>query len=139
MATVVWTNAYLQVNATNLSSHVSEMTLNYSAEMLDETAMGDTNRVFKGGLKNWSLDVTFHQDFATGGPDATLFALVGTTSCIEVRPVNACSSANNPIYSATAVLDGYPPMGGAVGDLVDVSVTFQPGGTTPNLSRASSS
>lgn len=139
MATVAYTNAYLSVNGNDLSSHVAELTLNYTAEMLDETAMGDTNRVFKGGLKNWSVDVVFHQDFAAGGPDNRLFSLVGTTSCIELRPHNSCSTAINPNYSATAVLESYPPMGGAVGALLDVTATFQPGGSLPNLARASSS
>ena len=139
MSTVAFTNAYLNVNGTDLSSHVAELTLNYSSEMLDETAMGDTNRVFKGGLKNWSIDCVFHQDFAAGGPDALLYPLVGTTSCVEIRPLNSCSTAINPSYSATAVLESYPPMGGAVGSLLDVSATFQPGGSSPNLTRASSS
>lgn len=139
MATVAYTNAYLSVNGNDLSSHVSELTLNYSSEMLDETAMGDSNRVFKGGLKNWSVDVTFHQDFSAGGPDAILFPLVGVTACIELRPRNSCSTAINPSFSATAILDAYPPMAGAVGDLLDVTGTFQPGGSAPNLTRASSS
>jgi hypothetical protein len=139
VATVAYTNAFLAVNGTDVSQHVAELTLNYSAEMLDETAMGDSNRVFKGGLKNWSVDVTFHQDFAAGGPDALLFPLVGVTACIELRPVNACSSATNPSYSGTAILDAYPPMGGSVGALLNTKGSFKPGGSSPNLSRASSS
>lgn len=136
MATVVYRNAFFQVNATDLSNDVSELTLNYSSEMLDETAMGDDTRIRKGGLKDWSVEATFHQDFAASQVDATLFSLVGTTTCIELRPVNACSSANNPIFSGIAVLESYPPMGGAVGSLLDTRATFQSAGS---LNRASSS
>lgn len=136
MATVVYRNALFAVNGTDLSDDVSELTLNYSTEMLDETAMGDTTRIRKGGLKDWSVEATFHQDFAASQVDATLFALVGTTTCIELRPSNACSSANNPIFSAIAVLESYPPMAGAVGSLLDAKATWQSAGT---LNRASSS
>jgi len=79
MATLVYTNAKIEINGTDLSAHASEVGLNYASEMQDETAMGDDTRVRKGGLKDWSIDVTWHQDFAAGAVDATLFSLVGTT------------------------------------------------------------
>ena len=90
MATLVYTNAFIQINAVDLSAHASEVSLNYASEMQDETAMGDSTRVRKGGLKDWSVDVTWHQDFAAGAVDATLFSLVGTTVCMEMRPQNIC-------------------------------------------------
>lgn len=136
MATVVYRNALFAVNGTDLSDDVSELTLNYSSEMLDETAMGDSTRIKKGGLKVWSVEATFHQDFAASQVDATLFSLVGTTTCIELRPSNACSSSSNPTFSGIAVLESYPPMGGGVGSLLDSKASFQCAGT---LNRASSS
>jgi len=133
MATLVYTNAFLQINAVNLSAHASEVGLNYASEMQDETAMGDSSRINKGGLKNWSVDVTFHQDFAAAAVDATLFSLVGTTVCVEIRPQNICSTAINPIYSGIGVIESYNPLGGTVGDLLDAPLTIQPAG---DLSRA---
>jgi hypothetical protein len=124
MSTVVFRNAYAWVNGVDLSSHVAEIALNYSAEMLDETAMGDTTRIRKGGLKVWSIAPKFHQDFAAGGPYQTLFSLVGTTSCIEVRADNSCTTTINPSFSGIAVLEGFPPFGGGVGSLLDVACTF---------------
>lgn len=136
MATLVLTNAFFQINATDLSDDVAEVGINFASEMADETAMGDTTRIRKGGLKDWSLDLTFHQDFAAGQVDATLFALVGTTACVEIRPVNVCSSANNPIYSGIAILESYPPISGRVGDLLDVRARMV---SASALDRASSS
>jgi len=101
--------------------------------MQDETAMGDSTRVRKGGLKDWSVDVTWHQDFAAGAVDATLFSLVGTTVCMEMRPQNICSTAINPIYSGIGVIESYNPMGGSVGALLDAPTTIQSAG---DLSRA---
>jgi hypothetical protein len=135
MATLVYTNAKIEVNGTDLSSHASEVGLNYASEMQDETAMGDDTRVRKGGLKDWSVDVTWHQDFAAAAVDATLFSLVGTTVCVELRPQNICSTAINPIYSGIAVIESYNPVSGSVGALLDAPTTFQSAGT---LSRASS-
>ena len=133
MATQVYTNAFLQINAVNLSAHASEVSLNYASEMQDETAMGDDSRINKGGLKTWSVDVTFHQDYAAAAVDATLFSLVGTTVCVEVRPQNICSTAINPIFSGIGVIESYNPQGGSVGALLDSPVSIQSAGT---LSRA---
>jgi hypothetical protein len=136
MATLVYTNAKIEINGTDLSSHASEVALNYGSEMQDETAMGDDSRINKGGLKTWSVDVTFHQDFATNAVDQKLFSLVGTTVCVEIRPQNICSTAINPTYSAIGVIESYNPVSGSVGSLLDAPVTIQSAGT---LARASSS
>lgn len=136
MATEVFTNALFWVNATDLSDHVAEVTLNYSSESLDETAMGDTTRIRKGGLKDWSMDVNFQQDFAAAKVDATLFSLMGTTACLMLRPKNSCSTGINPDFSGIGVLETYPPLGGAVGTLLMARATWRSAST---LTRASSS
>ena len=135
MSTLVYTNAKIEIKGVDLSSHASEVALNYASETQDETAMGDDTRIRKGGLKDWSVDVTFHQDYAAAAVDATLFSVVGTTVCVEVRPQNICSTVTNPIYSGIAVLESYNPLGGSVGALLDAPISLQSAGT---LSRASS-
>ena len=125
MATLHFRNAFLQINAVNLSDDASSITLNYASEMLDETAFGDSTRIRKGGLFDWSVDINFHQDYAASQVDATLFTLVGTTVCIEIRPQNICSTVANPRYEGIAVLESYQPVGGDVGTLLDAPVTFQ--------------
>lgn len=136
MATVVWRNAFFALNGVDYSDQIESLSLDYSAEMLDETAMGDDTRIMKGGLKNWSIEVNAHQDFGAGKTGANLFSLVGTTTCVEIRPLNSCSTAINPIFSGIAVLESFPPVGGSVGDLLDVPFSLQSAGT---LNRASSS
>lgn len=118
------------------SGDVADATLNYKAEMLDETAMGDDTRIKKGGLKVWDMSFKFHQDFSAAHVGANLFALVGTTTCVELRPLNSCSTVINPNFTGIAILESFPPMAGGVGSLLDVSAAFQSAGT---LSRASSS
>lgn len=133
MATLVLTDAFVDIDGTDLSSAVRSVTVNYSAELQDETAMGDDTRVRLGGLKDWSMDIEFNQDFAAASVDATLFPLVGTTFTVEVRPTSAARSATNPGYTGTGILESYPPLGNSVGDVATASVTIQSAGT---LSRA---
>lgn len=137
MATLVYTDAYLSVNAVVLSGWVRSLTINYEAEMLDDTAMGTTGtRSNRPGLKNWSMDVEFLQDFVAGGPDATLFPLVGAAAfAIEGRPTSAAVGATNPKYTGNAVLETYPPLSGEVGVLGTASATFRSGGGSA-LTRA---
>ena len=134
MPTLVLNDAFVSINAVDLSDHVKSVTLNYSAEMLDDTAMGDDTKSNKGGLKNWSVEVEFHQDYAASSVDATLFSLVGTTFTVIVRPVESTAvGPTNPNYTGTGILESYNPVGGAVGELAAASITIQPAGT---LTRA---
>ena len=136
MATFVYTDASVVVNSVDLSDHVKSCRLNYEAEMLDDTVMGDTTRSNIAGLLNWSIDVEFLQDFASAKVDATLFTLVGAAAfTVTVKPTSGSVSATNPSFSGSAVLESYPPMSGSVGDLETASATFRSAGT---LTRATS-
>ena len=128
---LLFKNFYLWVNNVDLSLSAQSGSLNYEAESLDATKMGDGSRVKQGGLKNFGLDVTFFQKYSC--VDATLFGIVGCQTSIEVRACNACSTANtNPRYSGTYLVTSYPPITGGVGDLMTVTVRFEPAG---DLSR----
>lgn len=134
MASLHFNDAHVSIGGTDLSDYVQSVTINYSSEMLDETAMGDTTRKNKGGLLNWSIDVEFKQDFAASAVDVTLFSLVGTTFTVIVRPVAASVvSATNPNYTGTGILESYNPLGNSVGDLATAPITIQSAGA---LSRA---
>lgn len=137
MATVVYRNAYCWINGVDLSDDVRELNLNFGSESLDDTAMGDTTRSHKGGLFDWSIGVTFHQDFASAQVDGTLWSLVGTTTCIEIRPLNSCTTTINPSFSGIGTLLTYTPMTGAVGSLLDVPADFQSAGALTRSVAAS--
>jgi len=135
MATVVYNDASVVLNSVDLSDHVKSVTLNYAAEMLDDTAMGDNTRSRKGGLKDWSIDISFHQDYAASEVDATLFSLVGSTFTCVLKPTIGAVSATNPSFSGTGILESYTPMSGAVGDLEEAPVSIQ---SASDLTRATS-
>ena len=132
MATQVWKNAFVQLGTVNLSTHITKLSLSHEAESLDETAMGDDSRVHKGGLKNWGVDITFNQDYASGAVDGTLHGIVGCQTCIEMRPNNVCSTVINPRFQGTVMVQSAPPFGGSVGSLLMATVRLESAG---DLSR----
>lgn len=125
MAHFVLKDAYVLLNAVDLSAHVRSVTVNYSAELVDDTTMSKVSRSRKGGLKDWSLNVEFAQDFAAAQVDATLFSLVGTQFAVEVRPTSGARSATNPAYTGNGMLESYQPVTGSVGALAMAPITIQ--------------
>lgn len=133
MAVFVFTDGRVEINAVNLSDHVRKVTLSPSADAQESTAMGATYRSRLGGLKDWSVEVEFNQDYASGSVDATLFALLGSTASVKVRPTTAVISPTNPEYNGLALLTEYTPMDGSVGDLAMATASFEGAGV---LARA---
>lgn len=133
MASFAFTDAVVTVNSVDLSDYVRSVTLNVSADELDDTAMGDTYRSRIGGLRDWSVSVEFNSDFGASLVDATLFPLLGSTTTVTVKPTSSATSATNPIYSGSVLVSQVNPMGNSVGDLATVSVTWNGAGT---LTRA---
>lgn len=116
MATSVWKNAFLDINAVDLSNDVKSLTVNEGSETGDDTAMGDDTRSALAGLKTYSIDVEFHQDFAAAQVDATLRDLVGAASFTVLwRPDTGVVAVTNPQRSASMVVESYVPVSGAVG------------------------
>lgn len=129
MAVLVLKDAMISVNSVELQSRANSVTLNYEVEAVEATAFGDSGRKFVGGLQNNTIDIELHQDFAAAMTEATIFPLVGTTTTVAIKPVNAAQSATNPTYTITGTyLAAHQPVQGAVGELATVSISFQ-GGT----------
>jgi len=133
---MVLKNAYVSVNSVDLSDHVTSVTINYSAEILEKTAMGASSKQRIAGLKDFSVDLEFNQDFAAGEVDATLFPLVGAAAFpIEIRPDAGVVGTANPKYTGNGLLESYSPLDGSVGELATTSTTIQGDG---DLARATS-
>lgn len=135
MAELVLTDASVTCTGVNLSNRVRSVTIQYNADAVENTAMGDTTHTRLGGLKDWSVNIEFNQDYGAGSVDATLFPKVGSTFAFVGRPTSAAVSATNPNFSGTALLESYQPINGSVGDLNTVSVSMVAAGA---LARATS-
>lgn len=128
MAAIALTDAYLTLNATNLSTYVQSIELNVDVEDLDTTTMGNTAKKHQGGLRSGSLTINFVQDFAVGALDATLWPLLGTVVNFEVRPTSGAVSTSNPKYTGQVLVSQWNPVSNGVGELATVSVTFPTSG-----------
>ncbi len=134
MAKFLYKNAFFEINSIDLSDRVESLTLNVGAETPETTAMSDGTRQRVASFVDWSIEVTFRQDFAAANVDATLFPLVGAAAfAIEIRPDAGAVAATNPKFTGNALLASYSPLTGSVGDVAGAPATLQGDGT---LTRA---
>ena len=119
----------LTVNAVDLSTLVTSVTLNRSFDELEVTAMGDSGHKFVKGLEASSITIDFLNDEATSKTLQTLNSLVGTNTVVTLKQTSAIASATNPLYTMTCLVNNITPVNGAVGDLSTQSVTWNVSGT----------
>jgi hypothetical protein len=125
MARIVLTNAYVTVNSVDVSDHVASVTLNSSIDVVETTAFSSTAaRTRIGGLADNSITLEFHQDYASGSIEATVYPLLGSTTTVVVKPNGSSTSATNPSYTSTVLVSEWTPLNGAVGELATASVTW---------------
>ena len=114
----------ITIGTTNLSTSINSVTLDITADEVETTAFGSTYRTRIGGLKDASVSLDFHQDFAAGSVDALLFPLMGSTVAVKIAPTSGTVTATNPEYRFTALVTQYQPYSSATGDLATLSVTW---------------
>ena len=119
----------LTVNAVDLSTLVSAVTINRTFDELEVTAMGDSGHKFVKGLEASSITIDFFNDEATSKTLQTLQAVWGTSTTVTVKQTSAATSATNPLYTMSCLVNNTTPINGAVGDLSTQSVTWNVNGT----------
>ena len=125
MARIVLTNALVTINSVDLSDRVASISLNSAIDVIETTAFSSTEaRTRIGGLADNSITIEFHQDYASGEVETTIFPLIGDTTVVTVKPENAATSATNPLYTVTCLVSEWSPLNGAVGELATASVTW---------------
>jgi hypothetical protein len=135
VAVLALLDAKCVINSVNLSDHITKITLKTQAADLDTTAMGATYQARIGGLKSWSADIEFNQDFAASNVDATIFPLLGTVVAITAKATSGANATTNPEYQGNVLVQDYTPLDGQVGALAKTSVSWPGTGT---LTRATS-
>jgi hypothetical protein len=119
----------LTVNAVDLSTLVSSVTINRSFDELEVTAMGDSGHKYVKGLEASSITIDFFNDEATAKTLQTLQAVWGTSTTVTVKQTSATVSATNPLYTMSCLVNNTTPINGAVGELSTQSVTWNVNGT----------
>ena len=129
MAVYLSNGVVLTVNAVDLSSLVSAVTINRTFDELEVTAMGDSGHKFVKGLEASSITIDFFNDEATSKTLQTLNTVWGTSTTVTVKQTTATTSASNPLYTMSCLVNNITPINGAVGDLSTQSVTWNVNGT----------
>jgi hypothetical protein len=121
---VILKDCYIVVNGTNLSDHISAVTVNLSKDDVETTSFSGGGRERMQGLKDDSFELTLQQDFEAASVDAVFYPLydLGTEFEVEVRPTSSAVSATNPKYTGDCILMEYSPLDGKVGDLSETKV-----------------
>ena len=91
MARLVLTNVEVTVAGVSLADHIASITLGSTYDVLETTAFGGGNvpaaaKERIAGLVDNSVTLEFHQDFAAGDVEATIYPLLGTVAAVEVQP-----------------------------------------------------
>jgi hypothetical protein len=129
MAVFLNNGVQLTVNSVSLSDHVTAVTINRSFDELEVTAMGDSGHKYVKGLEASSITIDFLNDTATANVLQTLQAAWGTNVTVTVKQTNAATSATNPLYTMTCLVNNTTDINGAVSDLSTQSVTWNVSGT----------
>ncbi len=125
MPRLVLTNAFISVGGVDLSDLVASVTLNSTFDVVETTAFSSTAAKTRlAGLADNSISLEFHQDYATGEVEQTIYPLLGTVATVIVKPNGSSTSAFNPSYTCSAVIAEWTPLNGAVGELATASVSW---------------
>jgi predicted secreted protein len=124
MAVYLNNTVVVTLNSVALTDHVTSATINRVFDELEVTAMGDTAHKFVKGLEASTITLDFLSDTAAANVNATLQAAWGTTVPITLKQTSAATSATNPLYSTTILVNNTTDINGAVADIATQSITF---------------
>jgi hypothetical protein len=133
VAKFVATDITTTINSVDFSDHIAAVTLNITSDEIDTTAFGGSGfRTRVAGLKDASITIDFHQDFATSGSgavDSTIWGNFGSVATVVVTPTSGSVSPTNPSYSGVFLISQTNPVASSVGDLATQSLTWPTAGT----------
>jgi hypothetical protein len=130
MAKYVVTSTNVTLNGTAISDSVASATLELTAADVDVTDFGSGGYTeVIGGLKSGTVSLDFHQDYGVGAISTLLNPLLGSIATVTLKPNGTATSATNPIWTATVLVNSITPVSGAVGDLATFSVSYPTSGS----------
>jgi len=137
MARIVLTDVDVELNGQPIGEYISSVTINTPEDVVETTAFGPVGaRTRTSGLKDHSVALEFHNDFASGAMESIIDTIgIGQLTNLVIKPTSAAISSTNPAYRADGSGSGatkagqvlvseWTPLNGAVGELSTVSVTW---------------
>jgi hypothetical protein len=129
MAVYLANTGVLTVNAVDLSTLVSSVTINRAFDELEITALGDQGHRFVKGLEASSITIDFFNDADSAKTLQTLQTNWGSNVVVTFKQSSGAVSASNPLYTMTCLINNTTPVNGDVASLSMQSVTWNVSGT----------
>jgi hypothetical protein len=129
MAVYLANTGVLTVNAVDLSTLVTNVTINRSFDELEVTSLGDSGHRYVKGLEASSITIDFINDSASSKTLQTLQTNWGSNVTVTFKQLDSAVAATNPLYTMTCLINNTTPVNGSVADLSTQSVTWNVSGT----------
>lgn len=125
--------AFVSLNATDISAYCKSCQLSIEADNLDSTNFGSGGwQENLAGIRSSKLEITVLDDVAASAVDSILWPLFATVVAFEVRLNSSARSTSNPSYTGN-VLIAQHSLGGDVGDLATIDLSFPTSGAVTRL------
>lgn len=128
MAKFIGKNTRIKVGGVDLSTSIASVEVTETVDEIETTAFGQAARSRIAGLKDASVTISFHQDYATGAVADTLGSVFGGTTSVVILAATATAqstaTATSPLYTIPVLASQQTPVSGQVGDIVTFDVTW---------------
>ena len=116
----------VKIASTDVSDHVSAVTLTRNFDELEVSAMGDFSHRFVKGLEASTVTIDFFNDESTSTSITALLQTNwgATATLVLLQDKTAAVSASNPLYSMSILVNKTTDINGKVSELSTQSVTF---------------
>ena len=128
MAKLVLTNSVITIGGTDVSAFVKQVQIETSVDEVETTAFGSTGKTRVGGLSDTKVSLSMHQEYSAT-VEGLIYPLIGSTTTVVVKPNGTAVSTANPSYTMSALVVGWSPVNGAIGELASVDVSWPVSGT----------
>jgi hypothetical protein len=129
MAVYLANTGVLTVNAVDLSTLVTSVTINRNFDELETTSLGDQGHRFVKGLEASSITIDFLNDEASTKTLQTLNTNWGSNVVVTFKQFAGATAPANPLYTMTCLINNITPVNGDVASLSSQSVTWNVSGT----------
>ncbi len=122
----VITDAYVEVDGTELSNQGNKIVLKREKEVMDATGFRAKAKQKEGGIPDASMDITLFQGYKKGGVNSVLSSIWDEDKEVKVviKWKKGKASEENPKYVMTGKLFTFP-LEGSVNSIQTVECTFE--------------
>lgn len=128
MGKFIGKNLRVKVGSTELTADIASVEVTETVDEIETTAFGQNARSRIAGLKDASVTLSFHQNYASGKVADTLSGVFGGTTSVVILAGTALNQGTAtsaaPLYTIPVLCSQQTPVNGQVGDLTTFDVTW---------------